>query len=238
LSFQGTQYAVFGGRMREGYLNAPGARGEIEIMLDGLPVSLPSGRRSLNAIHCYLETLALERQRVLCSLSVDGLPVNLSLPLIYQKAFSRIEAETIALKETSILILKRALQQAEHIRECVETAITLVLINDVHVGRELWWNLARQLKEPVLTLSLLPDSVCGQANDRASLTQLRKWQLEQVAAIIKAVDKTCCSKDAMPLSDALENRVLPWLHELGEFISLWHETVMAGFRLGISDVVS
>jgi hypothetical protein len=224
--------------MREGYLNAPRTRGEVEATLDGLPVKLPSGRRSLNGIRCHLETLALEKQRILCSFSIDGESVNLSLPFIQQKAFRRIEARTVALKETSILILKRALQQAEHARDCVETAITLVLINDVHVARELWWNLARRLKEPVLTLSLLPDSNYEQADGRASLTQLRQWQLEQVAAIIKDVDKVCCSKDAIPLSNALENRVLPWLHELSEFISLWHETVMAGFRLGISEAVS
>ena len=223
--------------MREGYFNTPKICVEIETVLDGLPVKLPSGRRSLNGIRCYLETLALEKQRILCSLSVDGESVNLSLPFIPQKTFSRIEAGTIALKETSILILRRALQQAEHARECVETAITLVLINNAYVARELWWNLARRLKEPVLTLSLLPDA-CEQAEGRASLTQLRKWQLEQVAAIIKDVDKICCSKGTIPLSDALENRVLPWLQELSEFISLWHETVMAGFRLGISDTVS
>jgi len=224
--------------MSDGFFNIPGIRGEIEITLDGSPVRLPPGHRSLNAIRCYLETLALEKQRVLCSLNVDGEPVTLSLPLIHQEAFCRVEAGTVALKETSVLLLKRAIQQAEHARECVETAITLVLINDVHEASELWWNLARQLKEPVLTLSLLPDNTCEQADGRASLTQLRKWQLEQVAAIIKDVDKVCCSKDTIPLSDALENRVLPWLQELSEFINLWHETVMAGFRLGISNVVS
>ena len=223
--------------MRKGYFNTPKIRVEIETVLDGLPVKLPSGRRSLNGIRCYLETLALEKQRILCSLSVDGESVNLSLPFIPQKTFSRIEAGTIALKETPILILKRALQQAEYARECVETAITLVLINDVYVARELWWNLARRLKEPVLTLSLLPDA-CEQAEGRASLTQLRKWQLEQVAAIIKDVDRICCSKDTIPLSNALENRVLPWLQELSGIINLWHDTMMAGFRLGISDVVS
>jgi hypothetical protein len=160
------------------------------------------------------------------------------MPLVHREGFCRIEAETIALRETPILLLKRALQQAEYARECVETAITLVLINDVHVVRELWWDLARQLKEPVLTLSMLPDNAGGQANGRASPIQLRKWQLEQIAAIIKDVDKVCYSEDAIPLSDALENRVLPWLQKLSESISLWHETVMAGFRLGISNAVS
>jgi hypothetical protein len=136
------------------------------------------------------------------------------------------------LEEKSLLLLKTALQQTDSARECVETAITLVLINDARVARELWWNLAKQLKDPVLTLSLLPDSACGPANGRASLTQLRKWQLEQVAAIIKDVDAVCHAEDTIPLSNALENRVLPWLRNLSELIILWHETVQAGSRLG------
>jgi hypothetical protein len=237
VAISGTRYAAFATRMRDGFFNIPETRGEIEITLDGLPVELPLECCSLNAIRCHLETLALEKQRILCSLSVDGESVNFFMPLVHQEAFCRIEAETIALKETSILLLKRALQQAEYARECVETAITLVLINDVHVVRELWWDLARQLKEPVLTLSMLPDNACRPASGRTSPIQLRKWQLEQIAAIIKDVNRVCCSEEVIPLSDVLENRVLPWLQKLSEFISLWHETVMAGFRLGINDAV-
>jgi len=210
---------------------------EVEITLDGLPVELPAGHRSLSAIRCYLETLALERQRVLCSLSVDGELVNLALPLIRVGTFCRVEAGTAALKETSVLILKTALQQADLARHYAETAITLVLINDGHVARELWWNLARQLKEPVLTLSLLPDNACGPRNGGASLFQLRKWQLEQVAAIIRDVDEACHSEDTIPLSNALENRVLPWLQKLTELINLWHDTAMAGERLESSHAV-
>ena len=204
--------------------------GKVEIILDGLPIVPPVEYRSLPAIRCYLETLALEKQRVLCSLNVDNEPVNLALPMVNPRSFCRVEAGTIALEENSLLLLKTALQQADQIREYVETAITLVLINDISVARELWWNLARQLKEPVLTLSLLPDDACGPANGRASLTQLRKWQLEQIAAIIKEVDATCYAEDTIPLSNALENRVLLWVRNLIELIVLWHETVEAGSR--------
>jgi len=203
---------------------------KIQIILDGLPVVPPGEYRSLPAIRCYLETLALEKQRVLCSLNVDDEQVNLALPMVNIRSFRRVEAGTIALEENSLLLLKTALQQADQIREYVETAITLVLINDISVARELWWNLARQLKEPVLTLSLLPDDACGPANGRASLTQLRKWQLEQIAAIIKEVDATCYAEDTIPLSNALENRVLLWVRNLIELIVLWHETVEAGSR--------
>jgi len=224
--------------MRNESFDVPGARGKIEITLDGLPVLPPLEYRSLPAIRCYLETLALERQRILCSLSVDDEAMNLALPLVMEKNFYRITAETIPLEEKSLLALKTALQQADQARACVETAVTLVLINDVGVARDLWWNLAKQLKEPVLTLSLLPDNACGPANGRASLTQLRKWQLEQVAAIIKDVDASCHAEDTIPLSNALEKRVLPWLQNLVELITLWHETAQAGSRLGMSCAVA
>ncbi len=223
--------------MRNESFDVPGARGKIEITLDGFPVLPPLEYRSLPAIRCYLETLALERQRILCSLSVDDEAINLALPLVMEKNFYRITAETIPLEEKSLLALKTALQQADQARACVETAVTLVLINDVGVARDLWWNLAKQLKEPVLTLSLLPDNACGPANGRASLTQLRKWQLEQVAAIIKDVDAACHAEDTIPLSNALEKRVLPWLQNLVELITLWHETAQAGSRLGMSCAV-
>ena len=203
---------------------------KVEIFLDGLPIVPPVEYRSLPAIRCYLEILALEKQRVLCSLIIDDEPMNLALPVVNARNVRRVEAETIALEENSLLLLKTALQQADRLKEFVETAVPLVLINNFGVARELWWDLARQLKEPVLTLSLLPDDACGPANGRASLTQLRKWQLEQIATIIKDVDAVCQTEDIIFLSDALENRVLPWLQNLVQLIQLWHETAQSGRR--------
>jgi hypothetical protein len=219
--------------MKDGSTESLPGNDEIAVFLDGLPVTVPAGRNSPNAIRCFLETLALENQRVLCTFNVDGCVTNLALPLPRFAKFSRIEAESVALDESILLLLKTAYHQTSHARECVEAALTLVLINNANVARELWWNLAHQLKEPVLTLSLLPDHLCGQSTGSASLKQLRKWQLEQVAAIIRAVDHACDSGNTIHISNALENRVLPWLEKLGELIQLWHETVLAGSRLGI-----
>jgi hypothetical protein len=224
--------------MHQNSFDAPETRDEIEITLDGLPVELPAGHRSLNAIRCHLETLALGSHRILYSISVDGRPVNLALPLLNQRIIGRVEAGTVALEETSLLLLKKAFQQTDLARECVEIALTLVLINNGRVAHEVWWNLASVLKEPVITLSLLPESTCEPFDNRASLVQLRRWQLEQIAAIIRDVNAACHSDDTIPLSNALENRVLPWLQSLSELISLWHETALAGSRLGTSHVVS
>lgn len=209
-------------------------QGEIAISLDGIPVEVPSERHTLNSIRCYLETLALEKQRVLCSLCVDGQGINLDRPLQQPRKFLRVEAESVALDESALLVLKTALHQAEQVREAVEAAFTLVLINSQKVARELWWNLAHRLKEPVLTLSLLPDGACGPAKGRAPLSQLRKWQLEQIAVIMRDVDAACAAGDTIQISNVLENRVLPWLQKLSELICLWHETVMASSRLGIN----
>ena len=57
--------------------------------------------------------------------------------------------------------------------------------------------------------------------------QLRKWQLQQLAAILIEVDEASWSEDSAALSNALEYRVLPWLHGLGTSLELWHDTLSA-----------
>ena len=217
--------------------DAPLSRGDILVMLDGLPVGLPAGRRSLPAIRSFLETLAMEHQRILCSLSVDGQPANLGQLPASRADFARVEAESIELDDMPLQLLKTARQQTAAARSHVESAVALVLINDGQIAREFWWDLARELKEPLLTLSLLPEDACGPAHSGASLKQLRKWQLQQLAAIIKTVDEACWSDDTMALSNALENRALPWLDKLHELICLWDETVSAGARLAAADKI-
>jgi len=96
------------------------------------------------------------------------------------------------------------------------------MINNLNQARELWWSLSTNFKEPLLTLSLLPDHICGPDNGRASLSQLRKWQLQQLGCIIQDVDEASRSEDTTALSDALEKRALPWLGSLLESMNLWN----------------
>lgn len=206
--------------------------GEIRVTLDSETVVLPAGRNSLNAIRSYLETIALANQRVLAFFAVDGAPVNLSLPLVGSGSFIRVDAETLPLDELPLLLLTTAGQQVDRARESVETALTLVLINNSYTAWELWWKIACQLKEPVLTLSLMPENLCRHCCG-TSFQKLRRWQLEQIAVIVTKVDAACESRDNIQLSDALEKLVLPWLQQLQEHIQLWHEATLAGARLGI-----
>ena len=208
--------------------------GTILVTLDSETVVLPAGRNSLNAIRSYLETLALAGQRVLAVFAVDGCPLNPALPMIDNGGFCRVDAETLPLDELPLLLLTTAGQQVDRVRESVEAALTLVLINNQSTARELWWKIACQLKEPVLTLSLMPENLCRLCCG-TSFHKLRRWQLEQIAAIVRKVDAACDSEDNIKLSDALEKLVLPWLQELHEHIQLWREATLAGARLGIKN---
>jgi hypothetical protein len=200
--------------------------GDIEVRLDGTLVVLPPERRSLTAIRSYLESLALHQQRILCWISVDGEPVNLThQAMAGLNDFSQVDGETIGLNEVPVQLIRAALQQTSAIRARVESAIELVLINERETAAELWWTLATSLKEPLLTLSLLPDTICGPDNGRASLLQLRKWQLQQLGSVIMDVDEICKAGDSTDLSDALERRVLPWLDKLHESLDMWHEAI-------------
>ena len=209
------------------------AYGKIHVTLDGATVKVPAGRCSLNSVRCLLETLALEKQCVLAAIYVDGQPADLALSPAGTAGFSRVAAESIPLGELPLLLLTTAQQQVDRVRAAVENALTLVLINNRAAARELWWNIARQLKDPVLTLSLMPDSACKLCSS-VSFEQLRQWQFRQIATIVREVDAVCETGDNIMISDALERRVLPWLQKLNDLVRLWHQTVSAGYQLGLN----
>ena len=227
-------------RMRAmNYLNSKIAdsAGEIVVTLDCENVVLPAGRRSLNSIRSYLEALALAKQRVLGEFMVDGCAMELSLSLDHlppnHPPCRRVDASSIALSEQPLLLLATAEQQTSRARAAVEAALTLVLINDPFTARELWWNVASQLKEPVLTLSLMPEDLC-ELSCGTSFQKMRRWQLEQISLIVRRVDAACDSQDNLLLSDTLEIVVLPWLDRLAEHIQLWLAATQAGLRLGMN----
>ena len=197
----------------------------VDVKLDGAIVLIPSERRTLDGIIAYLDFLALQQQRILCWLCVDGEAVNLTHSSRRQGSFTQVEAETMSLTEVPHQLIKAALQQTLAGRARVQTAIELVLINQSPRAHELWWSLSVSLKEPLLTLSLLPETICGPENGRASMAQLRKWQLQQLGGLIQDVDAVCGSEDTILLAEALEKKVLPWLNKLHDSLQMWSEVV-------------
>ncbi len=209
------------------------AQQKIQVTLDGETVKITSSCGSLNALRSLLETLALEKQRILSDLVVDGISVHLAQPVEAETGFHRVDAASIPLGELPLLLLTSAQQQAERIHAEIEKALTLVLINSQSAASEIWWGIARQLKEPILTLSLMPESVCKLCST-VSFERLRKWQLQQIAVIVREVNAVCETGDNIKISDALERRVLPWLQKLSDLIQLWLQAVSASCQLGLS----
>lgn len=199
--------------------------GQIEVLLDGKPINLPPERRSLSGIFSFLDALALEQQRVLYWFTVDGHPAEPGEPLCNDKPYTQIHAASLDLHQFPSQLIRTAIHQTAHTIVEVQSAVSAVLINDTETARELWWRLASRLKCPLLTLSLLPDTGSRHAPGRSSLAELRKWQLRQLASLIKDVDDVCSADDTRPLSNMLEQRVLPWLETLGDSLELWLETL-------------
>ena len=202
----------------------------VDVKLDGHAVEIPPERRSLGGICAYLEAMALRQERILCSLIVDGESINLTQPPVALKSVASIEAETMGLNEVPVQLIRAALQQTVFVREQVQSAVELVLINEGQQAQELWWNLSLALKEPLLTLSLLPEGICGPTHGQASLMQLRRWQLQQLGEIIQDVNNASDWVNAPMLSDALEMRVLPWLEKLEASLELWQETILSSIQ--------
>jgi len=206
----------------------------VEVKLDGLTLEIPAERRTLGGICSYLESVALHQQRILCSLAVDGAPINLTQPPDDAKSFASVEAETMGLSDVPSQLIKAALAQTLSLRDRVQSAVGVVLINERKQALELWWGLSLALKEPLLTLSLLPENVYVVTEGQASLTQLRKWQLEQLGAVIQDVNNACEWDGATALSDVLEARVLPWIDKLHTSLNLWHETMQMNTRATVA----
>ena len=192
--------------------------------LDGVPVGVPADRRSLEGIRCHLEAIAFEQQRFLGSIRVAGCSTVPPRASHHGGRDFQIQGFTMELGNRTLLILMTALEQTTKLTSRVNGAISEVLINEGPLAREIWWSLANALREPILTLSLLPDNVCGPNHGQASFTQLRKWQLEQLAAIIRDVEAAANSGDVSRLSDALAQHVVPWLESQREVIQLWIES--------------
>jgi hypothetical protein len=206
--------------------NPSSPESQIEVVLDGRRVGVPPQWRTLTDIRSCLESRAREQQRVLWLFIVVGEATSPAELLSAPDQSLHILGQSIGLDQMSLQLVEFAIQQTARAHTDVQRAVSHVMINEALRGQELWWNLSQGLKQPLLTLSELPDWVCGPANGSASPMQLRKWQLEQLAGIIQEVDRACQAYDPTALSDALEARVLPWLEGLQEMLALLRETLL------------
>ncbi|MGZ5544894.1 MAG: hypothetical protein ACXWIU_09475 [Limisphaerales bacterium] len=207
----------------QGSANRQPAIPKLQITLDGQPVALSVKQgRSLHAIRAHLEQVALKRQRVLFSLTINGTPVSLGEPLSPFKTFHKIAARTIGFDQLGFQLVAVAADQVNTLHERVERLTLQVMINEWPKAEALWWELMPELKDPLLTLSFVPQNVEVLPNgEEISPKALKRFTVDLVK-ILEQIEEILTRKELLELSDALENRLLPWLRGLGHSLYRFH----------------
>ena len=194
---------------------------KIEITLDDEPVSFGWARRmSLAAIRCHLEMLALRRSRVLVSLLLDGALVDLTQTSRALVEAQQIVAATVGLNELGLRLSTAAHEELTVLRAHVEQTALLVLINTRRKAQQLWWELVPALKSPLLSLAFLLQMypVANVEAARATLTR----HSSALAEVIDDIEQFCGEFDTVVLSDALQERIEPWLQQTGRLLQHWY----------------
>ena len=206
----------------------------MEVLLDGRGAIACTERRSLSAIRTYLETLALENERILCTFSVDGRPANIPQTHLERFAFYRIEGQTMGLTDMPLRMLRPPLGKPPSPRRD-RNRCHRGLDQQRAVAWELWWDMARKLKEPLLTLSLLPENIYQPVVGCASLLQMRKWQPSNSPPSSATWMKPAGRPP--PMRCPTHSKIaLPRSTSCNKQIRLWYQTVLcrqpSPFRLG------
>src|SRR5438876_3989500 len=88
----------------------------IEVIMDGKPIELPEHiKGSLTAIRSYLESLALQHDRVVSLFIVDGINVSTIEESLEIKGMQRVNADTIGLDELTRQLISTACDRLKHL---------------------------------------------------------------------------------------------------------------------------
>ena len=207
----------------QGSANKQPAAPKVQITLDGQPVALPLKQgRSLQSIRSHLERVALKRQRVLFSLTINGTPVSLGESLSPYKTFHKVVARTIGFDQLGYQLVAVAADQVNSLHERVERLALQVMINDWSKAEALWWDLMPELKDPLLTLSFVPPTVEHLPHGQEIGAKALKRFTSDLVKIFEHIEEILTRKELLELSDALENQLLPWLRGLGHCLYRFH----------------
>ncbi|MEW6158464.1 MAG: hypothetical protein AB1813_13610 [Verrucomicrobiota bacterium] len=201
----------------------------VEIILDGRRVEL-SDVRTLKSLRTKLELLAMQQDRILSVVLVDGVPVTANEHETTLDHFHQVSAETISLQEFSRRMVNQALDQVEALSTRVEAGVFLVLINESKCRQRWWREWQADFREPILTLGFLQDLYGAklrelQVNDRPLAMHMEDFGL--IACLIELLllhpGPVGTTTPDLALSDVLEARLIPWLRELNAYLKRFHE---------------
>ena len=201
---------------------------QVRVTFDGQPVGMYQQiRASVPAIRAHLEALVLCQRRILHGMVVEGVTPDLQRPAWSFDTFHQVVAATISFDDLAFQLLRLARQQVAQLRARAEAAVLLVLIHEWPGVQRIWWDLLPDLKEPLVTLSFLPDLGRPTAGPLDAPAATCAGQAQELGRIQQEVEGHCAFHDTLALSDTLEHRLLPWLTQLLDTLAQLHEVPQA-----------
>jgi hypothetical protein len=196
-------------------------RESLRVTIDDEPINLPDWLSdTLPAIQTYLECMAMKKERVLWSLAVDGIRVDLADGLEATGAYRRIEAQTIGFKELSRHLVSAGESKIHDLLVQVEEASLLVLINDWRFCRRLWREWEPQFREPLFSLRALRE-LNGKKIAKLLPSHGMAKMVEELSVISCEAETIFDAHEAdeelfdpILFSELLDCTLLPWLRNL------------------------
>lgn len=183
------------------------------VMMDGQTLTVPKDAiGSLHAVVGFLEATALERGRVLASVLVDGLPLDVLLANNSTTAFQRVAAATMSPVELGNEVVQNAREAVQRLVLQVDEMVVTVLINEWPAVRRCWLDLTPGLRTPMLGLGFLKE-LWGLPLDQLKVGEATfpdHW--ERLQGIIEDAERLLRGReDVIAFSQLLELRLKPWL---------------------------
>ena len=210
-------------------LNVGPASKSPRVTLDGQSVKPPEWVcGSVPALQAYLEGVAAQNDRVLWSLHVDGAKICLSRSLA--PAIRQVQASTISLDEFCQHLVASGQAKVKALQEAIESAVLTVVINDWSAARQLWRQWQPLLREPLYALDTVRELVQSRvpASVPSSLLTRRIDEIGNINAQVESLFLEFSSRDdategLVEFSEILEQRLIPWLHNVSDAFAWFHE---------------
>jgi len=189
------------------------------VLLDGEPVALPGkSMRKLSTVRAQLELLALRKDRILASLMVDGVPVDLQHTSLEWQRFQEVEARTISFGELGVSMITSVHREALLTMERIQQAGSQVLINDWPAVCRLVRRLESETRTLLLVIGFI-DELCSEhvAIDRVDVQSIRE-HIDGMEALRNRLNTVMEHRDAEELTDFLMLSMAPWVGRLAELL--------------------
>jgi hypothetical protein len=193
----------------------------LQVTVDGKPVKLPEWLAdSLTSVRTYLECVAMKRERVLWSLQVDGVKVDLTDAQLEMEEFQVIRASTISYDELAERLVAAGRTKVQDLLAEIQPASLLVLINGHDFAQQLWNSWEPQLREPLFSLRALKELNKTRENcsleipDPANFLDHLTFVSDEVDSLFFVNDEKQNEPDVVGFSEILDFTLVPLLKSL------------------------